>query len=235
MEIEEKKDEKQKEKEKLEKEKLEKEKLEKEKLEKERLEREKLERLEKEKIELKKKKEEMQKFIVFRKNLSNNLSKQEFDKAILLLKEKFSNIKEKEDIYKKIFFNIKIMEYLTLLKNENNYIKCFELIDSFEKEYWDKFKVLLYENNSYSKTSLYSLQSLATLISQPDILNSDYAFYLSENQINLIKYQINSLLFELINLSPLSNLNKICSQLEYMNELYYKVFNCNQELSMKLE
>ena len=79
------------------------------------------------------------------------------------------------------------------------------------------------------------MQSLATLISQPDITNSEYAFYLNENQIDLIKNQINSLLFELINLSPLSNLNKICTQLEYMNEIYNKVFNCNQELAMKLE
>jgi hypothetical protein len=127
------------------------------------------------------------------------------------------------------------MKYLSLLKNENNYITCFELIDSLDKEYWDKFKILLYENNTFNKTNQVSLQSLATLISQPDILNSEYAFFLSDNQINLIKQQINSLLFELINLSPLSNLNKICSQLEYMNELYYKVFNCNQELNMKIE
>jgi hypothetical protein len=127
------------------------------------------------------------------------------------------------------------MKYLTLLKNENNYITCFELIDSLDKEYWDKFKILLYDNNTYNKTNQVTLQSLATLISQPDILNSEYAFFLSDTQINLIKQQINSLLFELINLSPLSNLNKIYSQLEYMNELYYKVFNCNQELSMKIE
>ena len=127
------------------------------------------------------------------------------------------------------------MKYLSLLRNENNYITCFELIDSLDKEYWDKFKILLYENNTFNKTSLFSLQSLATLISQPDILNSEYSFYLSDVQINLIKNQINSLLFELVNLSPLSNLNKICAQLEYMNELYYKVFNCNQELNMKLE
>ena len=109
------------------------------------------------------------------------------------------------------------------------------IIDSLDKEYWDKFKILLYENNNFSKTSLTSLQTLATLISQPDISNSDYAFYLSDNQFRLIKNQINSLLFELFNLSPLSNLNKICTQLEYMNELYYKVFNCNQELTMKLD
>jgi hypothetical protein len=127
------------------------------------------------------------------------------------------------------------MKYLTLLTNENNYITCFELLDSLDKEYWDKYKILLYENNNYNKTCLFSLQSLATLISQPDITNSEYAFYLNENQIDLIKNQINSLLFELINLSPLSNLNKICTQLEYMNELYNKVFNCNQELTMKLE
>ena len=127
------------------------------------------------------------------------------------------------------------MEYLTLIKNENNYLTCFELIDSLDKEFWEKFKVILYENNSYTKTTLVSLQTLATLISQPDIINSDYAFYLNEKQINLLKNQINSLLFELINLSPLSNLNTICAQLEYMNELYSKVFNCNQELTMKLE
>ena len=233
MEIEEKKEDK----EKLEKERLEKEKLEKEKLEKEKLEKEKIEKAKKEKEqkELEKKKIEMQKFITLRKNIYTFLSNKEFDKAILLLKEKYSNIKEKEEIYKKLYFNIIIMKYLTLLSNENNYIKCFELIDSLDKEYWDKFKILLYENNSYNKTSLVSLQSLATLISQPDITNSDYSFYLSDNQIDLIKHQINSLLFELINLSPLSNLNKISAQLEYMNELYYKVFNCNQELSMKLE
>ena len=127
------------------------------------------------------------------------------------------------------------MKYLTLLKNENNYIACFEIIDSLDKEYWDKYKILLYEDNNYNKTSLVSLQTLATLISQPDISNSDYGFYLNDNQINLIKNQINSLLFELINLSPLSNLNEIYTQLEYMNELYYKVFNCNQELTMKLD
>ena len=231
MEIEEQKE---KEKEKI-KEKTEEEKLkekEKEKLEKEKLEKEKKEKEEK---ELKKKKEEIQKFLTLRNKLISYLSTNEFDKAILLLKEKFSSIKEKEEIYKKIFFSIIIMKYLTLLTNENNYITCFELLDSLDKEYWDKYKILLYENNNYNKTCLFSLQSLATLISQPDITNSEYAFYLNENQIDLIKNQINSLLFELINLSPLSNLNKICTQLEYMNELYNKVFNCNQELSMKLE
>ena len=186
-------------------------------------------------IKLQKDKENIKKFISLRNKLLTYLSNKDFDKAISLLKEKYSNLKEKEEIYKKIFFNIMIMKYLTLLKNENNYITCFELIDSLDKEYWDKFKILLYENNTYNKTTQVSLQSLATLISQPDILNSEYAFYLSENQINLIKQQINSLLFEIINLSPISNLNKICSQLEYMNELYYKVFNCNQELSMKIE
>jgi hypothetical protein len=186
-------------------------------------------------IKLQKDKENIKKFISLRNKLLTYLSNKDFDKAISLLKEKYSNLKEKEEIYKKIFFNIMIMKYLTLLKNENNYITCFELIDSLDKEYWDKFKILLYENNTYNKTTQVSLQSLATLVSQPDILNSEYAFYLSENQINLIKQQINSLLFEIINLSPLSNLNKICSQLEYMNELYYKVFNCNQELSMKIE
>ena len=236
MDIEEKKEDKDKaEKEKAEKEKAEKEKLEKEKAEKEKAEKEEKEKKEREKIELEKKKKEMQKFISLRKKITTYLTNKEFDKAILLLKEKYSNIKEKEEIYKKLFFNIVIMKYLTLLSNENNYIKCFELIDSLDKEYWDKFKILLYENSSYNKTSLVSLQTLATLISQPDITNSDYSFYLSDNQINLIKHQINSLLFELINLSPLSNLNKISAQLEYMNELYYKVFNCNQELNMKLE
>ena len=85
----------------------------------------------------------------------------------------------------------KIKEFITK--------KC--KIDSLDKEYWDKYKILLYENNNFDKTSLVSLQSLATLISQPDIANSDYGFYLNDNQINLIKSQINSLLFELINLS----------------------------------
>ena len=220
-------------KEKTEEEKMkEKQKLEKEKLEKEKMEKE---QKEKEEIKLRKKKEEIKKFLSLRNKITSYLSNKEFDKAISLLKEKYSSIKEKEEIYKKIFFNIIVMKYLTLLSNENNYITCFELLDSLDKEYWDKFKILLYENNNYNKTSLFSLQSLATLISQPDITNSEYAFYLDENQIDLIKNQINSLLFELINLSPLSNLNKICTQLEYMNELYNKVFNCNQELEMKLE
>ena len=186
-------------------------------------------------IKLQKDKENMKRFISLRNKLLTYLTNKEFDKAISLVKEKYSNIKEKEEIYKKIYFSIVIMKYLTLLKNENNYMTCFELIGSLEKEYWEKFKISLYENNSYNKTSQVALQSLATLVSQPDILNSEYAFFLSDNQINLIKQQINSLLFELINLSPLSNLNKIYSQLEYMNELYYKVFNCNQELSMKIE
>ena len=186
-------------------------------------------------IKLEKDKEKIKTFISLRNKLFTYLANKEFDKAISLVKEKYSNVKEKEEIYKKINFNIVIMKYLTLLKNENNYITCFELIDSLDKEYWEKFKILLYENNSYNKTSQVPLQTLATLISQPDILNSEYAFFLNDNQINLIKQQINSLLFELINLSPISNLNKICSQLEYMNELYYKVFNCNQELSMKIE
>ena len=127
------------------------------------------------------------------------------------------------------------MKYFTLLKNEDNYIACFELLDSFEKEYWDKYKILLYENSNFKETKLFSVQNLATLVSQPDIINSNDAFFLNEKQINLIKNQINSLLFEMFNFSPMSNLGKVFAHLEYMNGLYIKIFNCNQELNLKLD
>ena len=84
---------------------------------------------------------------------------------------KTQEIKGKEEIKKKIYFNIMIMKYFILLKNEENYIACFELLDSFEKEYWDKFKILLYENNSFNETKLFYIQNLATLFSQLDIIN----------------------------------------------------------------
>ncbi len=128
-----------------------------------------------------------------------------------------------------------IMKYFTLLKNEDNYIACFELLDSFEKEYWDKFKILLYENNSFNETKLFTVQNLATLVSQPDIMNSNDAFFINEKQIKLIKNQINSFLFEMFNFSPMSNLATIIAHLDYMNGLYLKIFNCNQELSLKLD
>ena len=32
-----------------------------------------------------------------------------------------------------------------------------------------------------------------------------------------------------------SNLGKIIAHLEYMNGLYLKIFNCNQELGLKLD
>ena len=178
-------------------------------------------------------KENLKKFIYFRNKISNYFSNNEFDKAISLLKE--YEIKGKEELKKKIYFNIMIMKYFTLLKNEDNYIACFELLDSFEKEYWDKFKILLYENNSFNETKLFTVQNLATLVSQPDIMNSNDAFFINEKQIKLIKNQINSFLFEMFNFSPMSNLATIIAHLDYMNGLYLKIFNCNQELSLKLD
>ena len=93
----------------------------------------------------------------------------------------------------------------------------------------------MFENGSFNETKLYSVQNLATLVSQPDIMNSTDAFFLNEKQINLIQNQINSLLFEMFNFSSMSNLGKIIAHLEYMNGLYLKIFNCNQELSLKLD
>ena len=121
------------------------------------------------------------------------------------------------------------------MKNENNYLKCFELIDSFDKEYWDKYKILLYENSSFNETKLYSVQNLATLVSQPDIMNSNDAFFINEKQINLIKNHINALIFDMFNLSTMSDLEIIMAHLEYMNGLYLKIFKCNQELNLKLD
>ena len=128
-----------------------------------------------------------------------------------------------------------IMKYFILQKNENNYLKCFELIDSFDKEYWDKYKILLYENSSFNETKLYSVQNLATLVSQPDIMNSNDAFFINEKQINLIKNHINALIFDMFNLSTMSDLEIIMAHLEYMNGLYLKIFKCNQELNLKLD
>ena len=54
-------------------------------------------------------------------------------------------------------------------------------------------------------------------------------------KIDLIQNQINSLLFEMFNFSSMSNLGKIIAHLEYMNGLYFKIFNCNQELNLKLD
>ena len=68
--------------------------------------------------------------------------------------------------------------YDSINNNAENYFKCFEIIDSLDKEYWDKYKILLYDNNNFNKMSYVSLQTLATLISQPDIMNSDFEFYL---------------------------------------------------------
>ena len=196
-------------------------------------EKEKIEEKEKQEKEKQEKKENLKNLINFRRKIMNYFSNNEFDKAIILLKDQ--NIKEKEEIKKKIYFNIMIMKYITLLKNENNYIACFELLDSFEKEYWDKYKILLYENDSFNETKLFSVQNLATLVSQPDIINSNDAFFLNEKQITLIKNQINSMLFEMFNFSPISNLGKVYAHLEYMNGLYFKIFNCNQELNLKLD
>ena len=196
-------------------------------------EKEKIEEKEKQEKEKQEKKENLKNLINFRRKIMNYFSNNEFDKVIILLKDQ--NIKEKEEIKKKIYFNIMIMKYITLLKNENNYIACFELLDSFEKEYWDKYKILLYENDSFNETKLFSVQNLATLVSQPDIINSNDAFFLNEKQITLIKNQINSMLFEMFNFSPISNLGKVYAHLEYMNGLYFKIFNCNQELNLKLD
>ena len=178
-------------------------------------------------------KENLKKFINFRNKVMNYFSNNEFDKAISILKTQ--EIKGKEELKKKLYFTIMIMKYITLLKNENNYIECFELLDSFEKEYWDKYKILLFENGSFNETKLFSVQNLATLLSQPDIMNSNDAFFLNEKQINLIENQINSLLLEMFNFSAMSNLGKIIAHLEYMNGLYLKIFNCNQELGLKLD
>ena len=178
-------------------------------------------------------KENLKKFINFRNKIMNYFSNNEFDKAISILKTQ--EIKGKEELKKKLYFTIMIMKYITLLKNENNYIECFELLDSFEKEYWDKYKILLFENGSFNETKLFSVQNLATLLSQPDIMNSNDAFFLNEKQINLIENQINSLLLEMFNFSAMSNLGKIIAHLEYMNGLYLKIFNCNQELGLKLD
>ena len=192
------------------------------------------EKTEKEKEkEKQERKENLKKLINFRGKMMNYFINNEFDKAISLLKE--IQIKEKEEIKKKLYFNIMIMKYFTLLKNEDNYIACFELLDSFEKEYWDKYKILLYENSNFKETKLFSVQNLATLVSQPDIINSNDAFFLNEKQLNLIKNQMNSLLFEMFNFSPMSNLGKVFAHLEYMNGLYIKIFNCNQELNLKLD
>ena len=175
----------------------------------------------------------MKKFINFRNKIMNYFSNNEFDKAISILKTQ--EIKGKEELKKKLYFTIMIMKYITLLKNENNYLECFELLDSFEKEYWDKYKILLFENGSFNETKLFSVQNLATLLSQPDIMNSNDAFFLNEKQINLIENQVNSLLLEMFNFSAMSNLGKIIAHLEYMNGLYLKIFNCNQELGLKLD
>ena len=183
--------------------------------------------------EKKEKKINLKKFITFRNKIMNYFSNNDFDRAISLLKE--LDIKGKEELKKKIYFNIMIMKYFILLKNENNYIKCFELIDSFDKEYWDKYKISLYENDSFTETKLFSVQNLATLISQPDIINSNDSFFINEKQINLIKNQINSLIFEMFDFSSRSNLGTIIAHLEYMNGLYLKIFNCNQELNLKLD
>ena len=164
----------------------------------------------------------------------NYFSNNDFDKAVALIKEE-QQIKGKDEIKKKIYFNIMIMKYLTLLKNQDNYISCFELLDSFEKEYWDKYKILLYENANFKETKLFSVQNLATLVSQPDIMNSNDAFFLNNKQIELIIDQINSLLFELFNFSKMSNLETLFAHLEYMNGLYFKTFNFNQELNLKLD
>ena len=177
-------------------------------------------------------KDNLKKFISFRNKIMDYFSNNEFNKAISLLEKQ--EMKGKEELKKKLYFTIMIMKYFTLLKNDN-YIECFELLDSFEKEYWDKYKILLFENGSFNETKLYSVQNLATLVSQPDIMNSTDAFFLNEKQINLIQNQINSLLFEMFNFSSMSNLGKIIAHLEYMNGLYLKIFNCNQELSLKLD
>ena len=179
-------------------------------------------------------KNNLKKLITFRRKIMNYFSNNDFDKAIALIKEE-QQIKGKDEIKKKIYFNIMIMKYLTLLKNQDNYISCFELLDSFEKEYWDKYKILLYENANFKETKLFSVQNLATLVSQPDIMNSNDAFFLNNKQIELIIDQINSLLFELFNFSKMSNLEILFAHLEYMNGLYFKTFNFNQELNLKLD
>ena len=205
----------------------------KDKEESNKMELEKCENVEKDN-EYQEKKDNLKQLINFRRKIMKYFSNNDFDKAISLIKEE-QQIKEKEEIKKKIYFNIMIMKYLTLLKNEDNYLSCFELLDSFEKEYWDKYKILLYENSNFKGTKLFSIQNLATLVSQPDIMNSNEAFFLNNKQIELIIDQINSLLFELFNFSKMSNLETIFAHLEYMNGLYFKIFNCNQELNLKLD
>ena len=169
------------------------------------------------------------------------ISEENYDKLLNYFSSHFhSFLTSKEKVFKKIILCITCLKYFRYLK-ELNYDKAYDTLSQLDESYWSlsstsqlkHISISLYDQDN--KINDFTVDELSSLLCYNDVANSEFKFFFTENQVNIISNQINSLILEIAGLNSESILEIAVKQhmlSNYLNKALKNSFG--EKLSIKL-